>query len=92
MQRYVISFLLSYDETCGLFQGMGHHFNYKLLEDLPPEISVQLRLLTLRDSQRPSYELLLNMETPTSLTCKDCNTTYQSCSLQIFYPISVVIK
>ena len=68
MQRDVISFLLNDDETYGLFQGMGHHFNLKLLEDLPPGTSLQSRLLTLRDSQRPSNELLMSMPTSTSLT------------------------
>ena len=80
MQRDVISFLLSDDETYGLFQFMGHHFNQKLLDELPPGTSLQSRLLTLRDSRRPSYELLMSMPTPTSLTCKIYNTTNQSMS------------
>ena len=49
MQRDAISFLLSDDETYGLFQGMGHHISEKLLEDLPPGTSLKSRLLTPRD-------------------------------------------
>ena len=93
MQRDVISFLLSDDETYGLFQGMGHHFNKKLLEDLPPGSSLQSRLLTLSDSQRPSYKLLMSMPTPTSLTYKNYNTTNQSMSFPAnFSPIRLVTK
>ena len=50
------------------------------MENLPPGTSLQSRLLTLRDSQRPSYELLMSMPTPASLTYKDCNTTHQGMS------------
>ena len=78
MQRDVISFLLSDHETYGLFQGVGHHFSKKLPEDLPPGTSLKLRLLTLRDSQRPSYELLISMTTPTNFTYKEYNTTNQT--------------
>ena len=48
-----------------------------LLEVLTHGTSLKSRLLTLRDSQGPSYELLMSMATPTSLTYKDYNTTNQ---------------
>ena len=52
----------------------------KMLEDLLPGTFLKPRLLTLRDSKRPSYESLMSMTTPTSLTYKDYNTTNQSMS------------
>ena len=81
MQRdAAISFLLSDDETYRLFQGVGKHFSSNLMEDLPPGTSLKSRLLTLGDSQRPSYELLMSMTTTTSLTYRNYNTTNQSMS------------
>ena len=51
-------------------------FAKNLLEDLPPGTCMELRLLTLGDSQQSSYELLMRMTTPTSLTYnKHQNTT-----------------
>ena len=60
---------------------------------LPPGTSLQSRLLTLRDSQCPSNELLMSMPTSTSLTYKNYNTTNQSMSFPAnFSPITLVIK
>ena len=69
------SMLLSDDETSTYFMAWGRHFGHIFLEDPPPGICMELRLLTLGDSQQPSYELLMRMTTPTSLTYKHQNTT-----------------
>ena len=68
MQLAANSMLLSDDETSSYFMAWGRHFGQNLLEDLPPETCMELRLLTLGDSQQPSCELLMRMTTPTGLT------------------------
>ena len=75
MQWDASSVLLSDDETSAYFMACGRHFGQILLEDLPPGTCMELRLLTLGDSQQPSSELLMRMITPTSLTYKQQNTT-----------------
>ena len=70
MQWDASSILLSDDETSAYFMAWGLHFGQILLEDLPLGTCMELRLLTLGDSQQPSYELLMRMTTPTSLTYK----------------------
>ena len=66
--------LLSDDETSAYFMAWGH-FGQNLPEDLPPGTCMELWLLTLGDSHQPSYELLMRMTSPTSLTYKHKNTT-----------------
>ena len=41
----------------------------------PPGTFMDLKLLTFEDLQQPSYELLMRMTTPTSLTYKHQNPT-----------------
>ena len=55
---FASSVLLSDDENSAYFMARGCHFGQNLLEDLPPGTCMELRLLTLGDSQQPSYELL----------------------------------
>ena len=62
--------LLSDDETSAYFMAWGRHFGQNLPEDLPPGTCMELRLLTLGDSHKPSYELLMRMTTSTGLTYK----------------------
>ena len=55
-----------------------------------PPCNEKSRLLTLGDSQHPSYELLMSMTTPASLTYKNYSTTSQSMPFSaIFYPFTL---
>ena len=68
--------LLSDAETSAYFMAWGPHFGQNLLEDLPPGTCMELRLLTLGDSQQPSYELLMRMTTPSSIEHGGTDTIY----------------
>ena len=70
IMQWDVSSLLSDDETSAYFMAWERHFGQNLQEDLPPGTCMELRLLTLGDSQQPSNELFIRMTTPTSLIYK----------------------
>ena len=93
LKQIIQSMLLSDDETSAYFMAWGRHFGQNLLEDLSPGTCMEMRLLTLRESQQPSYALLMRMKTPTSLTYKHQNTTDLRASPPTsFNPITHVMK